>query len=284
MLRPEDFEVEGPTPYVRLDGSRTKNGQLAEQPLPINLAAELRPWLSSKAPGEPLFALPEKTALMLHADLRLCGIEPVDDQGRVVDTHSLRHGYISALARAGVPIKVAQTLARHSDPKLTMNVYSHLTAFDLHGAIADALPDLTSEADENFVVATGTHGPTATQNATLPEESDPNVKPANEFTSIHPMTLNQRVVGSSPTGGTSARGRQGTSTPRAYINSRTLIDRSSKQATEDDTVRPLRTTCGATPLLPDDPDLAAIVAAWPDLPEAIRAGIGAMVKAAWPKR
>jgi hypothetical protein len=30
----------------------------------------------------------------------------------------------------------------------------------------------------------------------------------------------------------------------------------------------------------DDPDLAAVVAAWPKLPEAIRAGILAMVKAA----
>ncbi len=29
-----------------------------------------------------------------------------------------------------------------------------------------------------------------------------------------------------------------------------------------------------------DPDLAAVVAAWPDLPEAIKAGILAMVKAA----
>jgi hypothetical protein len=29
-----------------------------------------------------------------------------------------------------------------------------------------------------------------------------------------------------------------------------------------------------------DPDLAAVVDAWPDLPEAIRAGIVAMVKAA----
>jgi|SRR5271166_2410001 len=201
-LRPEDFDTEGPTPSVRLDGSRTKNGRLAEQPLPIKLAAELRSWLSSKPPGNSVFALPEKTALMLHADLRRCGIEPVDDQGRVIDTHSLRHGYISALARAGVPIKVAQTLARHSDPKLTMNVYSHLTAFDLHGAIADALPDLTSEAAENVVVATGTDGPTATRGATPPEGSDPNAKPANEIMSIHPLTLNQRVVGSSPTGGT----------------------------------------------------------------------------------
>jgi hypothetical protein len=37
-----------------------------------------------------------------------------------------------------------------------------------------------------------------------------------------------------------------------------------------------------TPELP--PDLAAVENAWPDLPEAIKAGIVAMVKAAWPKR
>jgi hypothetical protein len=36
---------------------------------------------------------------------------------------------------------------------------------------------------------------------------------------------------------------------------------------------------------PDLPaDLATVVAAWADLPEALRAGIVAMVKAAWPKR
>jgi hypothetical protein len=36
----------------------------------------------------------------------------------------------------------------------------------------------------------------------------------------------------------------------------------------------------ATPPKPTDPELAAVVAAWPDLPPAIRAGIVAMVKAA----
>ena len=34
----------------------------------------------------------------------------------------------------------------------------------------------------------------------------------------------------------------------------------------------------------DDPDLAALVAAWPELPDAIRVGILAMVKAAKTKR
>jgi len=36
----------------------------------------------------------------------------------------------------------------------------------------------------------------------------------------------------------------------------------------------------ATPPKPTDPELAAVAAAWPDLPPAIRAGIVAMVKAA----
>jgi integrase len=63
-LRPEDFDIEGPTPTVRLDGSATKNGKAAEQPLPVGLAGELRPWLASKAPACPVFDLPEKTALM----------------------------------------------------------------------------------------------------------------------------------------------------------------------------------------------------------------------------
>lgn len=35
----------------------------------------------------------------------------------------------------------------------------------------------------------------------------------------------------------------------------------------------------AGPVPPPDPDLAAVVAAWPGLPPAIRAGIVAMVKA-----
>lgn len=34
------------------------------------------------------------------------------------------------------------------------------------------------------------------------------------------------------------------------------------------------------PNTPHDPDLAALIAAWPDLPEPVRAGISAMVRAA----
>jgi hypothetical protein len=37
-----------------------------------------------------------------------------------------------------------------------------------------------------------------------------------------------------------------------------------------------------SPFSAPDPDLAAVVAAWPELPQAIQAGIVAMVRAAWP--
>jgi integrase len=142
-LRPEAFRLDGDVPMIVVEPAYTKNGKPAEQPIPPSLADALRPWLASKPPGRPVFdPLPEKTGLMLKTDLERCGIAPVDASGRTVDMHSLRHGYISMLAKAGVPVKVLQILARHSDPKLTLNVYSHLTVFDTAAAL-DSLPDMT---------------------------------------------------------------------------------------------------------------------------------------------
>ena len=43
--------------------------------------------------------------------------------------------------------------------------------------------------------------------------------------------------------------------------------------------RPVGATKSATIYWPNDPDLAVVLAAWPELPEAVRAGIVAMVKA-----
>jgi hypothetical protein len=47
------------------------------------------------------------------------------------DFHSLRHTFITAVVKSGCSVKVAQELARHADPKLTLNVCSHLTVHDL---------------------------------------------------------------------------------------------------------------------------------------------------------
>jgi integrase len=160
-LTPASFRLDLRPPMIVCEAGYTKNHRQAEQPIPETLASLLRPWLASKATDRPVFhPLSQKTGLMLATDLKRCGIESMDDAGRVVDMHSLRHGYITTLAKAGVPVKVLQTLARHSDPKLTLNVYSHLTVFDTAGAL-DALPDLTTprpSSEPAKWLATGTDG------------------------------------------------------------------------------------------------------------------------------
>jgi len=49
-----------------------------------------------------------------------------DENGMYADFHANRHTFISNLAKADVSPKSAQTMARHSDINLTMNVYSHV--------------------------------------------------------------------------------------------------------------------------------------------------------------
>ena len=96
---------------------------------------------------------------MLRLDLQAAGIPYRDDEGRVCDFHSLRHSYITLLERSGAHPKVAQELARHSDIRLTMQVYTHTRLHDLAGAVED-LPALldTAPAEAERVRATGTDG------------------------------------------------------------------------------------------------------------------------------
>jgi len=63
----------------------------------------------------------------------------VNHDGLYADFHSLRHWFITGLARAGVSPKMAQTLARHSDIRLTLGVYTHVELPDRSAAIC-ALP------------------------------------------------------------------------------------------------------------------------------------------------
>ena len=58
-----------------------------------------------------------------------------DGAGQYADFHSNRHTFITSLERAGVSPRTAQTLARHSDIRLTMGVYTHIGLQDQTAAI-----------------------------------------------------------------------------------------------------------------------------------------------------
>jgi integrase len=82
------------------------------------------------------------------ADLARAGLDGEDDQGRIVDFHSLRTTFITRLSVAGVHPRVAQALARHSKIDLTMRVYTDVRLLDLRAAVESAVP--ASPPDETL--------------------------------------------------------------------------------------------------------------------------------------
>jgi len=98
-----------------------------------------------KAFGGRYVRLTNRTSLMLRADLADAGIKYYKD-GEYFDFHSLRHETASLLASTGADVKTAQSLMRHRDVRLTMNVYSHVLG-DAEAQAVGRLPDLGDIGD-----------------------------------------------------------------------------------------------------------------------------------------
>jgi len=178
-LTRENFALELDPPSIRLGAADTKNRRDTLQPVRPDLAEAVASWRGGKRPGEPLLSIPSKSAKMLHRDMgaarrrwieqakdeaereareRSPFLRPVDDGGRRADFHALRHTFVTQLVSSGVPMKAAQELARHSDPKLTLGVYAHTQLRDLSTAL-ESLPSFTERPRHPEAArATGTHG------------------------------------------------------------------------------------------------------------------------------
>jgi integrase len=159
-LTPTAFDLDSSPAVLRLEAATAKNRREANQPLPAEIVASLAEYLDGRPervrlwPGE----WNERAAEMIRRDLEAAGLAYEDADGRVADFHSLRASYITMLARSGVHPRTAQELARHSDVRLTMKVYTHLTMRDLSGAVA-TLPKLLPESPRALpLAATGTDG------------------------------------------------------------------------------------------------------------------------------
>ncbi len=160
-LRPESFDLTSTPPCVTVAAAYSKRRREDRQPLRADLAELLEPWLADRPRGCRVFRGPmDRLARMLRADLRRAKahwIREAEDGperrrrqaaeflsvrnsvGRVVDFHALRMTYVTSLVRGGASVKVAQTLARHSTPVLTLNTYTVLGMDDLVSAL-NALP------------------------------------------------------------------------------------------------------------------------------------------------
>jgi integrase len=152
---------------VVVEAGNSKHRERDELPLRPDTADLLKAHLATKLPQAKAFAMPriDDVAGMMRADLdaaRTAWLKEAgngsaerearersdflvyqDSEGLFADFHALRHTFVSSLALAGVPVKLAQSLARHKDPRLTLARYAHVELSDQFEAL-EALPDLSA--------------------------------------------------------------------------------------------------------------------------------------------
>ncbi|MGZ0174836.1 MAG: tyrosine-type recombinase/integrase, partial [Planctomycetales bacterium] len=241
------LELDAPTPFAILNAADEKNGEGSEIPLRADLVVELRQWIEDKRkdftgePDEfnqqPLFAVPASLLRALNRDLAAAGIPKKDHRGRTVDVHAMRTTLATMLNKSGVAPRTAQEIMRHSDIRLTMDVYTDAKLLDVSGAL-DQLPKLSSVPTDTTLKAmraTGTFGE-------LPRKVPPMLPPAtaqnlrSESTSVILTTEfgSSRVSNDSPK-------KQRKPTKKAL--SKGFLDKASESGRQDLNLRPLHPQC-----------------------------------------
>jgi integrase len=156
------LNLDGDPPTATVAACYSKRRRQETQILHLELVQQLKAWILTKPnlePDTPLFPVSgrvpvgteRKTHKMMKLDLdaaRKQWLEQAptkqerrqreqsdflaycDHAGKYADFHSCRHLFITSLERAGVSPKMAQTLARHSDIRLTLQTYTHIELHD----------------------------------------------------------------------------------------------------------------------------------------------------------
>jgi len=195
------------------------------------------------------------------------------DGGRF-DFHALWHTCGAWLAMSGVHPKVVQTVMRHSTITLTMDTYGNLfpgqeaEAVGKPGLLLGCVDAVLAEQEGTTTGTTEDAIPcdTEAQLATQCESEASDVGIPNSFSEKglcevvrHDAKQNETRAARTRTGNQRIMSRAGDSTNAAKSG----VSENEAQGQAQ-----------------SDPDLAAIVAAWPTLPPAIRAAMLALVKAA----
>ncbi len=141
-----------PGAYVALRAQSTKARRGESLPIRKDLTELLRQHRGDAENSDPVFrSIPSMPKHKKY--LAAAGIPFEDEQGRRFDLHALRMQFITGLNRAGVPIRTAMALARHTDAKLTLRTYTDMGVFDLAAAV-EKLPAVGVQPAA--AVATGT--------------------------------------------------------------------------------------------------------------------------------
>lgn len=130
-LQVRDLDLDGADPALTVRAAVAKNRTATRLPIRPDLVRDLAPFVRGKLPTASLLPLPrgfrhQACNRWFQIDLKAAGIAYKDESERFADIHSLRACFVSRLIRSGASPKVVQSLARHSDARLTVGIYSKL--------------------------------------------------------------------------------------------------------------------------------------------------------------
>lgn len=132
-----DLHLDAKRPHITVRAITAKNRREAVLPLHPQLVDELK---AVKQPGtragERVFSQHPHPDRLIRKDMAAAGIPRIDDMGRKLDFHALRYTFATKLAASGTPMRSAQELLRHSDPRLTANIYTDPTQLPTFDAVA----------------------------------------------------------------------------------------------------------------------------------------------------
>lgn len=152
-VRWEDLTLTGNRLSVRLAGRFTKNGDDAFVPLQPFMAEQITEMRKRRTArrvrdGERpvtdtdlVFHVPDKIAELVRKDAAFAGLTPQrGPTSKRIDFHALRKSCARILIELGLHPKVVQTALRHSDIRLTMDLYGEFGDDDLFRELAGKIP------------------------------------------------------------------------------------------------------------------------------------------------
>jgi integrase len=215
-LTPSSFDLDGDPPTATVSASFSKRKRIDTQVLHPLLVERLRKWLVDKAlpPNAILFPVSDKvpggvdrrTSEMMMNDLAAARekwinegktdkekklrqqsdfLKYKDSQNRFADFHANRHTFITNLSKAKVSPKIAQELARHSDIRLTLGIYTH-TNLDEKTRAVGSLPKPWEYIGSKPEAEAGTdsHDATQSKQASSSKRSAKNIRNTKEKAAI----------------------------------------------------------------------------------------------------
>ena len=140
-------------PHIHVPAHLTKNKLQAIVPLHPELVKAFEQESASRTMTDKIFPQRAKPHQTFLRHRKKAGVQSVDEMGRILDFHSFRYTFATKLAKQGISQRLTQELMRHSDPRLTANLYtdvSHLPTFEAVQNLEwleEDLPQKTTEKD-----------------------------------------------------------------------------------------------------------------------------------------